>query len=344
MNPHIVIKNRTKKEILDKKFPKISFNTRLLLKEMQKRRIYLETFGSEDVIKATYERHAEVLYGICSNLISYPVGVVIDDKYYSKMFLKKFGFNVVSGEAFDKQSIVEALGYAKKIGYPVVLKPTVGSHGDYVDIDIKDEKELKKRILHFLKIRAGNGFYLVERQFDANEFRLFITRNNFFAAVSRIPANVLGDGKNNLLSLIKKENYRRMNPRKNCLCEIVVDDVINGFLKENGLTLNYIPKKGERFFLRKNSNVSTGGNCYDVTDNVNPVYIKLAKKILEQFGNLPFLGIDLLCKDITKKNENYVICELNSAPGLSLHMLPEKGTPRNVASAITDIFFPETRL
>lgn len=324
---------------IDKKFSMLSFNARLLLSEMAQRKIKLKLLGSSLIVKAEFKIHFELLYDVYTALTPYPQGVIIDDKYYSKKYLERFEFKVAPGKVFTKDQINEATAYAKQLGFPVVLKPTVGSHGKYVFLDIDSEDELKEKIRLFLRSKAGNGYFLIEKQFGGNEYRLFITKTNFFAAISRTPANVLGDGKNNLESLVKTENYRRVNPRNSCLCEIQVD---RSFLKKHGLTLKYVPGKNEQVFLRSNSNVSTGGNCYDVTDSVHPTIKKLAKDILSSFGDIPFVGIDLLCQDITKPLKGYVICELNGAPGLSLHMMPEKGKSRNVAKEIVDILFPET--
>jgi D-alanine-D-alanine ligase-like ATP-grasp enzyme len=326
---------------IDREFSHISFNARLLLKEMQKRGVRINYFCAKDFIKATYGKHTEILRDIYTNLIPYSTGIIIDDKYYTKKLLHQLGFKVAQGMVFYGSTIHDSLEYAEEIKFPVVLKPTSGSHGDFVYPDIKNLKELEGKIKKFLLIKGQNEPYLIEKYYGGDEFRLFITKNNYFAAVTRIPANVTGDGESSLKELIKIENNKRMHPRNTCLCEIKIDDVVLDFLEKNGIGIDYVPRKNEIVFLRNNSNVSTGGNCYDVTDKAHPSFVNLAKNILKKLGNLPFLGIDLLCKDITVRVNDYVVCELNSTPGLSLHMLPEKGLPRNVAGAIVDILFPE---
>jgi D-alanine-D-alanine ligase-like ATP-grasp enzyme len=218
----------------------------------------------------------------------------------------------------------------------------MSSHGDKVYMDIADGKELSSVIKKFASQYVGDPYFLVEKQYTGEEYRLFIDRNNFFAAVHRIPANIIGDGKHTIAQLVKKENFRRMHPRNTCLCRILLDNESLKYLKKQKFSFKYVPKAREVVKLRKNSNVSTGGNCYDVTDQVHSQYIRFAKKVLKAY-DAPFIGIDLMCADISKKSKDFVICELNSAPGLSLHMMPEKGKPRDVAGAITDVIFPETR-
>lgn len=326
---------------IDKIFKNHSFNSRLLLKEMEGREIELFPLKGTHLVSAKYNNHLENFYDIYSNFLPYVKGLLIDDKFYSKNFLDLNSFPINKGQVFDNFNINLALDYAKKIGFPVVFKPTMSSHGDNVVMDIENENELKIIINRFSSVYKGKIFFLIEEQFDGNEYRLFVTKNGFFATVWRIPANVKGDGIKSIRELIISENYRRMHPRNTCLCKIPRDQISKKYLKKQGLSLDTVPRKNQVIFLRKNSNVSTGGNCFDITNKVNLKFKKVAFKILEIF-NAPFIGVDLLTKDITKPG-NFVICELNSSPGLSLHMMPERGEKRDVAAAIIDVIFPETK-
>jgi cyanophycin synthetase len=333
-----------KKNQINFDFSKISFNGGLFVHELLNRGVKVAFVKDTRVILANYFDHKELFYDIHTNLINYPSGWIINDKFFHKKWLHLHKIKTAPGYFFPIIQKKEILNYAKNLGFPIVLKPTVGSHGDNVYTDITTIKDLSEKIEIFKEKNIGNGYCLVEKQVQGNEYRLFISRRDFFAAVNRIPANVIGDGKSNLLSLIQRENFRRMNPRKNCLCEIRLDDITFDFMEKKGLTLDHIPKNGQKVFLRGNSNVSTGGNCYDVTDDVHPSVFRLAKKILLSFPRLPFIGVDLICPDI-KHNINqtgYFVCELNSAPGLSLHLLPEVGKPREVVKELADLLFPET--
>lgn len=335
-------KNMTiKPKGVDKKFSQLSFNSRLLFKEFKRRGAKLKRLRKTHIVKVKCGKHGEIFYDIYSNHISYTKGLMIDDKYYSKNYLSLHGFPVNQGRVFKKKELFGALDYADSIGFPVVLKPAMSSHGDNVCMDIANKKDLSLAIKNFTSRYLGDPYYLLEKQYEGEEYRLFINKNNYFAAVHRIPANVTGDGKHTLVQLVRRENFRRMHPRNTCLCRILLDNEAIRFLRKQGLSVGYTPKMEEVVQLRRNSNVSTGGNCYDITNQVHPTYIECAKKVLKML-NTPFIGIDLLCKNISKKSDDYVICELNSAPGLSLHMMPEKGISRDVAGAITDVVFPET--
>lgn len=116
-----------------------------------------------------------------------------------------------------------------------------------------------------------------------------------------------------------------------------MDSVMISSLEKQGLGLSSVLEKCVKVRLRENSNVSSGGNCIDVTEKTHNSAVELGKKLLKTIG-LPYLGFDLLCKDISEPllTQKHFICECNVSPGLSLHMLPAAGKSRNVAMAIID--------
>ena len=70
------------------------------------------------------------------------------------------------------------------------------------------------------------------------------------------------------------------------------------------------------------------------------VFKEIAKKALASFPGLKLAGLDLLCPDIYAHNPEYVILEVNSNPGLTMHHFPAIGQPENVAQYVCDVMFP----
>jgi D-alanine-D-alanine ligase-like ATP-grasp enzyme len=213
-----------------------------------------------------------------------------------------------------------------------------------VYVNVQNEEKLREKITLIADERGGNGYVLIEQYFPGEEYRFFITKKGFFAALHRTPACIVGDGHQPIITLIQEENYRRMNPRKNCLCEIRLDDILFEYLEEQQLSINDILPKGKKIFLRQTSNVSKGGNCRDVTSEVHPSFRSFAKKVLASIPDLSVVGIDLLCQDhmVELREQKYVICELNQSPGLSLHEMPEHGRRRKVTIALADLVMEST--
>jgi D-alanine-D-alanine ligase-like ATP-grasp enzyme len=121
------------------------------------------------------------------------------------------------------------------------------------------------------------------------------------------------------------------------LLKIIVDDEAIRHLKSQNLTLGSKLANGREVFLRKNSNLSTGGDSIDVTDDMPDYYKKIAEKAAKSAG-LKIAGIDIIIKDLDKKptRGNYVVVELNAPAMLSMHDYPYIGKNRNVAKYVLD--------
>src|SRR5699024_1061204 len=98
--------------------------------------------------------------------------------------------------------------------------------------------------------------------------------------------------------------------------------------------------EGELVYLREKSNLSTGGDAVNVTDQLTPEICKIAIDAGKAIPGLSHYGVDMIVSDDRKKG---VILEVNSRPGLGGHMFPGQGKPRDFAKEIIDYYFAETR-
>jgi cyanophycin synthetase len=321
-------------------------NQRLLAEELVRRGISLEVLDAEiELLKASYQGHQEFLLDRYSSLFPFPVTKLSSDKIFVKNMLERGGLAVPQGRHFDIESIKYALEYAEYLGFPLVLKPNWGSYGNNVYIGIASIQELKTCLKDLFSALGKKIPFLLERQFTGQEYRIFITKEGKYAVAHRDPAHVIGDGKHTIQQLAEIESAKRTDRSRYCLYPIVIDSAVEAFLKKNGKTLGFVPQPGENVYLRFSSNIAKGASCSDVTDKFHPTVIEIAKRVLTLFQGLPYVGIDLMTKDITAPHEmdSYVIVEINANPSFSLHMLPANGQPRNVAAWVADLIFPETR-
>ena len=330
----------------DKDLSKLHTNQRLLVKELQGRGVEVKILdNSIELLEAKYDGHKELILDRDSSINPYAASVVAGDKYLAKKLLRRAGISVTQGEAFFSDQEDDALCYAQRIGYPVVVKPTFGSHGHGVNMDLDNLCKVKYAIENVTQSIGSKRSYLIEEQFEGKEYRVFITKNRDFAVLHRDPAHVVGDGKRTIEQLANEESHKRMNPRDNCLCPIMLDDLAQEYLKKTGKDFNYTPQNNEKVYLRHNSNVAMGATCEDFSDKVHPSVIEISKQALDVFHGLPYAGMDFLSKDITveQDGDSYVLIEVNSVPGIHMHMRPGSGKPRNVAKYIVDMMFPETK-
>ena len=322
-------------------------NQKILIFEMLKRGINVELLNKDlELIKTTYQGHVELIYDRDSSIMPYSLSVLAGDKGITKKILNQNNISVPFGEVFsvnDEDYIIEA---SKIIGFPLTIKPVYGSHGYDVYLNLNSEEEILNA-LNKIKTKYGdNKPILIEEFFDAKEYRVFITVNGDYAVLHRDPAHIYGDGISTIEMLIKQENYKRMNPRVNAMCEIYVDEELNKYISKQGFDMNFIPAEGEKVYLRPNSNVAMGGTCIDKTDEVDLSVLEIGMQVLKAFPGLPYVGIDFMTKDISKKQDkdSYRIIEINTVPGVHMHYAPAIGESRNIASYMVDLIYPETKI
>ncbi|WP_237087924.1 hypothetical protein [Paenibacillus crassostreae] len=160
----------------------------------------------------------------------------------------------------------------------------------------------------------------------------------------RVPANVKGDGKHTIEELVIEKNRDPLRGRdhRTPLEIIQLGELENLMLKGQGYRADSIPKVDEIIYLRENSNVSTGGDSIDVTDEISD-YKKIAVDAVSALG-AKISGIDLIIenKDVPAANNNaYGIIEANFNPSMYMHT----SIQRKVSTfdyAYNTLFIPRT--
>ena len=325
-------------------FEYLRANPRFLARELQNRGIDVDVLDWENsVLEARLGRHHEILLDINGAAVPYASAVIAGDKALAKQLLARGGISVPRGARFSVLETDLVLAEAGKLGYPVVIKPVFGIQGEQVHTGLENASDAALALETVLR-ELGPVDILVEKQCRGREYRVFVTRSGEAAVLHRDPAHVIGDGLHTVRELAQAESERRMHPRLNCLCPIALDDEAERYLRRRGRTFESVPARRQKIYLRGSSNVKLGGVCEDMTDAVHPSAIEIAARALSCIPQLPYAGIDFVCRDITKPQSatSYVILEINAVPGIGIHINPAKGRPRNVAAMIADLLFPET--
>ncbi|MGZ3833648.1 MAG: cyanophycin synthetase [Mucilaginibacter sp.] len=227
-----------------------------------------------------------------------------------------------------------------KVGFPLVFKPLDGNHGRGISINIKTKDEAVAAYEHAAKISRK---VIVERFITGYDFRVLVIDNKMVAAALRDPAHIIGDGNSTVQQLIDLENTdpRRGYGHENVLTLIAVDRDTMDLLDKKGYTLETVPAKGEKVFVKSTANLSTGGTSVDVTDHVHPHNIFICERISKIIG-LDICGIDIMAQNLSEPltDTGGVILEVNAAPGFRMHIAPSEGLPRNVAGHVIDMLYP----
>ena len=260
------------------------------------------------------------------------------DKEETNGILRDLGLPVPEQRIVRRAS--EAVRAAKRIGFPVVLKPLDGNHGRGVSINLKTDEEVE---LGFQKAAEHGRTIIVESYIEGFDHRLLVVNGELVAAAKREPGHVVGDGKHSIAELVDivNEDPRRGVGHEKVLTRLEFDHQAERLLMKSGYDKDTVLKMGEVVYLRSTANLSTGGTAQDVTDIIHPDNREMAIRAIRAIG-LDIGGVDFLTNDISLsyREAGGAICEVNAGPGFRMHVAPSEGTPRDVAGPVIDMLFP----
>jgi cyanophycin synthetase len=317
---------------------KLGPSTGSIVEEAQKRGIPAIRLDDGSLVQLGYgcnQRRLEAT--ITSHTSSLAVDVACD-KEKTKQLLRDANLPVPCGEVITR---VECLKETiEAIGYPIVIKPLKGNHGNGATINIQDWEHAE---CAFHRAQKYGREVMVEKFIKGSDFRVLVINYKFVAAALRTPAMITGDGRHSINKLIEIANQDpcRSDGHDNVLTTINADEVTMELLKKKGYTLETVLPKGEDLALKPTANLSTGGTATDVTDDVHPQNRSLFERIARNIG-LDICGIDIMAPNLSQplKETGGAVLEVNAAPGFRMHLEPTHGQPRNVAQPVIDMLFP----
>ena len=259
-----------------------------------------------------------------------------DDKDKFKQILKSDNLPRAKGECFHNAK--EGIIYAKKLGFPLVVKPRLGSLSKHITCNIQNEADLKKAI-HIAQII--NPEFIVEKFIKGDVHRVTLVDHKMAGCCLREAPNVIGDGMHTITELIGIKNehpWRGETHHKNfTLHKIIIDENTQFFLAKQGLTTESVLTEGKKVYLHSKIILKCGADIHDKTDEIHPDNIALFEKI-SRLCDTPLVGLDFICQDISRPyhRQECAVLEANSLPYIDMHHYPLTGQPRNVASLVMD--------
>ncbi len=301
-------------------------STQILIRECFNKGLKVEVINrDENLIKISKKDHVEyVKQATITSKDSYLTFHLLSNKHDTKLFLEKSELNfpksITISHLDDALASIETL--KTKL---VVIKPAKANFGHGISfVEKSNISKLKKAI----ELGLSFGSHLLIEEFvKGDEYRFLIIDDKVIAVLKRDPANVLGDGTSTIAKLIKHKNSdpKSFKAKKD---EIRLGNVEKEFLKNQGLNTQSIPKKGERIFLRANSNISTGGDSCDFTQEMPKKFSNIALNATKAL-DAKICGVDMIIPNL--KKDSYSILELNYNPNIAMHYYPYEGTSRNAA-------------
>lgn len=209
----------------------------------------------------------------------------------------------------------DARSLARRLGWPVVVKPDDRDRGEGVAVDVDSDERLLAAFDAALACTTSRQV-IVERQVPGVCHRLFIAAGRLLYGVRRLPKSVIGDGSSTVAELIQQANRRERSLPVWARSEPYPDDeAAQAALAAAGYSLQAVPPAGRPVPLRRIESTAAGGYDEDVTETTHPANVEIAVRAAALTG-LEVAGVDIISTDITVPwyRNGAVINELNFAP------------------------------
>ena len=329
-----------------KGYEEMELSTQMLLFDAIQKGIHFEILDEQDqFLKLWHKDHVEyVKNGNMTSKDNYVVPLAMANKTVTKKILADAGFPVPAGDEFT--SLEQGLAYYPLIkDKQIVVKPKSTNFG--LGISIFQEPASLDNYKKALEIAfAEDTAVLVEEFISGTEYRFFILDGRCEAVLLRVAANVVGDGKHTIRELVAQKNANPLRGRdhRSPLEIIKLGDIEQLMLTQQGYAPDDILPEGKKVNLRRNSNISTGGDSIDVTETIDSSYQELAAAIATSMGAWA-CGVDLIIPDKTQpasKEKPHCTCiELNFNPSMYMHTYCAEGPGQAITPKILDKLFPE---
>ena len=328
-------------------FDNMELSTQALLFDAIQKGLNIEILDERDqFISLQFGEHLEyVKNGNMTSHDSYISPLIMENKVVTKKVLAKAGFNVPQSIEFtDVKSAVENFPLFENRA--VVIKPKSTNFGLGISIfqqGVTDRDDFAKAVE--IAFREDKEI-MVEDYLLGTEYRFFVLGDQTLAVLLRVPANVIGDGVHTVAELVaaKNDHPLRGDGSRTPLKKIALGDIEQLQLKEQGLTVDSIPAKDQLVQLRANSNISTGGDSIDMTDEMHASYKEIAVGISKAMG-AAVCGVDLIIPDLKQPTEpslrSWGVIEANFNPMMMMHIFPFSGQSRRLTMNVIKMLFPE---
>ncbi len=299
----------------------------IILDEARRRGISVKILDAENAIfQLTFGGRNVTCRESLSELTSAVAMTRCDDKAMTRSVLEKADLCVPAQINADDLSAVKAfLGKHRR----VVVKPARGEQGNAVFVNLSTMDAVSNAIE---QAKLVCDKVVVEQFVPGEDLRIVVIDGEVVAAAVRRPPEIVGNGKDNVRTLIEKLSRKRAAATGG-ESRIPLDRETGRCIGAAGFTFNDVPGTDVRLQVRNTANLHTGGTIHDVTDEISETLKKAAVAAADALA-IPVVGLDFMVPDLA--GDTYVIIEANERPGLANH------EPRPTAQKFIDFLFPLT--
>ncbi|AEG18129.1 bifunctional glutamate--cysteine ligase GshA/glutathione synthetase GshB [Methanobacterium paludis] len=323
-----------------KSYEGLELSTQILIQEALNRGIEVDVLDRDDnFIRLKKDNKFEyVKQASKTSADTYVAPLIMENKEVTKIVLKEHGINVP--KSITVNDVNEAVKkYSDFVGKDIVIKPKSTNFGQGILIlkELKSQEDYRSAVTQALKYDSS---IMIEEFIQGKEYRFLVIGDEVVAVMHRVPANVVGDGVHSIRELVDKKNKSPLRGKGHVtpLEKISIGIVEKNYIASQKKDIFYVPQNGEIVYLRENSNISTGGDSIDCTDEMSKQYKIIAVNSAKAVG-AKICGADMIIRDVKAKpdKKNHSIIELNFNPVLYAHNFPFKGQNRHVEKNVLDL-------
>lgn len=312
-------------------------STQAIVDGAKKRNIPTLRLTEGNLVQLGYGKAQRRIWTAETDLTSAVAESIAHDKQLTRQLLTSVGVPVPAGQSVS--SAEEAWAAAQEIGLPVVVKPQRGNKGRGVSIQLTDRESVLAAYAIAEK-EFPEPTVVVERCIPGRQHRVLVVGDKAVATSGGQPQTLRGDGSHSIAELVAIGNQDplRGDDVVQPLSPLMLDAIALDLLKRQGLNEQSVLSPGATALIRHNGDLTV-----DETDRLNAATAEQCVLAARAVG-LDVAGIDLIAEDISQPLEAQggAVVEVNSSPGLIMHLKPLVGSPRPVGDAIIgQLFGPE---
>ncbi|MCL4520384.1 MAG: cyanophycin synthetase [Firmicutes bacterium] len=315
-------------------------STAALCQAARARQIPMQRLDDHNLIRFGQGKNQHRMMATTTDRTSLSAIEIAQDKCLTKRLLEAAGTPVPQGKVV--RTADEATTWAEQLGYPVVLKPLRGHHGQGVSVHLQAPEEVRRA---FEFAQGYDSEVMVEREISGTVIRMLVVGNRMVAASERVPPAVTGDGVHTVSQLVEilNQDPKRGHGHSKSLTKVDLDGPAILFLSQQQIYPDTVLAPGQHICLRASANMSTGAWAKDVTKHIAPDLATEVVRAASQVG-LDVAGVDVITRDpgLSLIDSGGAVIEINAAPGLRMHLDPSEGAPVPVAEAILDWLFGDS--
>jgi len=286
--------------------------------------------------RALYSWIDRKFLGGCSNYNSLATRKSCRSKKQAREGFRANALPHAKGEVF--YGLFAPFRFARKYGFPLVVKPNVSGFSRGSHFPITTYGELLKAAL-LVKIWWPSS--VIEQYLEGRNYRIVVIKDEIMSVIRRYPPFIVGDGQSTIEELIDRENeIRRAMDLYPVIHPLAKNSATARFLAKKDLFLTSVLRDGERVTLHNRIALASGGVVETIDKgDIHPENLPLFLKIPALF-DANILGIDAIFTkgiEFPYSRQQVIFLEVNSRPYLKMHDYPRFGHKEDLRPYFTKL-------